>query len=153
MNKVFVWFNNLVIIPLLDIVVRVTVYIGWRGEKLPNQNVVAVRDIIIPLSSGGRRTTAQVLTYQGHNNDKNKKPLILYFPGGGGCIGSIRTSHYNLLRALVAKLECTVVAVDYRLAPSHVFPAGVNDCIETTEWTMETMEKNPEWLLQISLGR
>lgn len=53
-------------------------------------------------------------------------PVLLYFHGGGFTIGSVAT-HESLCRHLAHLAHCAVVAVDYRLAPEHVFPVAVND--------------------------
>jgi acetyl esterase len=56
-------------------------------------------------------------------------PLHVYYHGGGFILGSALSSEMNGLlsrRALDAK--CLVASVEYRLAPEHRFPAGVNDC-------------------------
>lgn len=55
-------------------------------------------------------------------------PALLYFHGGGYVSGSL-DSHRNLCRQLSHDLNCAVVAVDYRLAPEHKFPVGINDCL------------------------
>ena len=53
-------------------------------------------------------------------------PAILYFHGGGWTIGSLEG--YDLpCRFFCARSGCAVVAVDYRLAPEHRFPAALED--------------------------
>ncbi|RNL60377.1 alpha/beta hydrolase [Nocardioides marmoriginsengisoli] len=54
-------------------------------------------------------------------------PGILYLHGGGFCIGSIETEHGGAV-ALANALPAVVVSVDYRLAPEHPYPAGLEDC-------------------------
>jgi len=54
-------------------------------------------------------------------------PGILYLHGGGFCIGSIETEHAGAV-ALADAVGAVVVSVDYRLAPEHPYPAGVEDC-------------------------
>jgi acetyl esterase len=51
---------------------------------------------------------------------------IVYFHGGGGVIGSIRTSE-PVTRYLAARTRCTVASVDYRLGPEHKHPAAIED--------------------------
>ena len=52
--------------------------------------------------------------------------VVLYLHGGGYCTGSL-DSHRNLAGRLAIAAGCTVVTLDYRLAPEHPFPAAVND--------------------------
>jgi acetyl esterase len=54
---------------------------------------------------------------------------LVWFHGGGWVIGSLAT-HDVLCRELAAATDATVVAVDYRLAPEHRFPAAVDDAID-----------------------
>jgi len=54
-------------------------------------------------------------------------PGILYLHGGGFCIGSIETEHAGAV-GLTNAIQAVVVSVDYRLAPEHPYPAGLEDC-------------------------
>jgi acetyl esterase len=53
-------------------------------------------------------------------------PVLLFFHGGGFCIGDIDT-HDPVCRQLAAEARCAILAVDYRLAPEHRFPSAVDD--------------------------
>ena len=54
-------------------------------------------------------------------------PALAFFHGGGWCIGDLDT-HDPACRQLAAESGAAVLAVDYRLAPEHRFPAAVEDC-------------------------
>jgi acetyl esterase len=55
-------------------------------------------------------------------------PCILYLHGGGWVVGDL-DSHDFITAALAVDLGCVVIAVDYRLAPEHPFPAAFDDCV------------------------
>jgi acetyl esterase len=60
-------------------------------------------------------------------------PALIYIHGGGWVIGDL-DSHDKVCRGISAKTPCRVVAVDYRLAPEHPFPEGLNDVIAAVAW-------------------
>lgn len=58
---------------------------------------------------------------------------VLYAHGGGWVTGSL-DSHDTLCRSLVNRLAATLVAVDYRLAPEHAYPAALDDFDAAWRW-------------------
>lgn len=58
---------------------------------------------------------------------------LVYFHGGGWVIGSIET-HDGLCRMIANAAGCTVVSVEYRLAPEHKFPAATEDAYAAVAW-------------------
>src|SRR6201982_185041 len=60
-------------------------------------------------------------------------PLLVFFHGSGFVLCSLDT-HDGMCRNLCAGASCVVVSVDYRLAPEHKFPAGLDDCVFATRW-------------------
>ena len=67
-------------------------------------------------------------------------PCLVFFHGGGWVIGDLET-HDNVCRYLALHTRCVVVAVDYRLAPEHPFPAALDDCYVATCWVAANGEK------------
>jgi acetyl esterase len=61
-------------------------------------------------------------------------PCLLFLHGGGWVIGDL-DSHDGVCRRLANDAACCVVAVDYRRAPEHRFPAGVEDAAASLAWT------------------
>jgi acetyl esterase len=60
-------------------------------------------------------------------------PAVAYFHGGGWVQGDLET-HHGLCARLARHAGALVVAVDYRLAPEHKFPAAVDDCLAAYRW-------------------
>lgn len=60
-------------------------------------------------------------------------PVVVYFHGGGWFMGDLDT-HDVLCRKLALASASIVVAVDYRLAPEHPFPAAVDDAYAAVAW-------------------
>jgi acetyl esterase len=61
------------------------------------------------------------------------QPTLIFFHGGGFVIGSIDT-HDGLCRMFANLSGCSVISVEYRLAPEHKFPAAVEDAFAAASW-------------------
>jgi acetyl esterase len=60
-------------------------------------------------------------------------PLVVYLHGGGWTIGSL-DSHDRMCRRLADGSGAAVLAIDYRLAPEHPWPASVDDTVAALRW-------------------
>ena len=66
-------------------------------------------------------------------------PTLVYLHGGGWVSGTSKT-HTKLCMEFAAAGYLTV-NVDYRLAPEHPFPAGLDDCVFASKWTAENAKR------------
>jgi acetyl esterase/lipase len=69
-----------------------------------------------------------------HAAQNGQLPPFVFLHYGGGVIGDLETCHW-FCSLLAAQTKTVVVSVDYRLAPEHRFPAGLEDSIAAYEWT------------------
>lgn len=60
-------------------------------------------------------------------------PIVLFLHGGGWVLGDL-DSHDALCRHVAQAAGAAVIAVDYRLAPEHPFPAAVEDAMAALRW-------------------
>ena len=100
---------------------------------LPRAPLPVVRDLTLPGGIG------QPLAARLYANTASEQPALLYLHGGGFVLGGLET-HDSLCRQLALRSGCAVVALDYRLAPEHPFPAAVED----TWAAMEALIHHPE---------
>jgi acetyl esterase len=78
---------------------------------------------VIDTKVSGRAGSIPVRIYEPHDATPH---WIVYFHGGGGVIGSIRSSD-PVARLVAAQTGCTVASVEYRLGPEHPHPAAIDD--------------------------
>jgi len=67
-----------------------------------------------------------------------KLPVVVFYHGGGFCIGSLEGSIYQKLGNDLASKGMIVISANYRLAPENPFPAGVEDCHDVLKWVFTT---------------
>jgi acetyl esterase/lipase len=98
---------------------------------------VQARDQVIPGPDGG---DLPVRVYRAEAGpDPATRPLVLYFHGGGFVLGALRMGDW-MCGNVAAQVGAVVVSVDYRLAPSHPFPAAVEDCYAALAWAAASAE-------------
>jgi acetyl esterase/lipase len=86
----------------------------------------------------GELTDIPVRIYWPPANDEADEapPIVVFYHGGGFCLGDLET-HDPVARSHALGAEAIVVSVDYRLAPEHPFPAGVDDCWAALRWVAD----------------
>ncbi len=64
------------------------------------------------------------------------RPTVVYLHGGGWVMGDLDTYDHGC-RRIARDTDSVVLSVDYRLAPEHPFPAGVQDCVAAVIWAAD----------------
>jgi len=109
---------------------RVAYAAGRAVLQPPPDTVAEVRDVLIPGPAGP--LTLRLYRPAG-STYAHVLPGLLFLHGGGWVLGSL-DSHDGVCRRLANLASCEVVAVDYRLAPEHPFPAAVEDAAAALVW-------------------
>jgi acetyl esterase len=94
----------------------------------PAEELAVIRDLECPGPAGD----IKLRLYDAQQN-RGAGPVMVFFHGGGFVIGDLDT-HHNFCTTIAKHLDIPVVAVDYRLAPEHPFPAAPIDCEAATRW-------------------
>jgi acetyl esterase len=106
------------------------------------QPVGEVRDLRVPGGDGaiGARLFIPRSQVSGPTTgDGRPSPLLVYIHGGGMVYGDLDT-HDAACRFLAERSDVRVLSLDYRLAPEHPFPAGVEDVWAAYQWAAEHAE-------------
>ena len=86
-----------------------------------------------PPTRRGRENGSGNGTHVTHVTDTARKPLLVFFHGGGFVLGDLDT-HDEPCRMLAHHGDMHVLSVAYRLAPEHPFPAPVQDADAAVRW-------------------
>jgi acetyl esterase/lipase len=104
-------------------------YVTWLSRRL--EPLVEARR---PATLVGSETNAAVRArIHRPPNDSRQRAAFLWIHGGGYVIGH-PSQDDHFCQDLARKLDILVVAVRYRLAPEHPFPAGLHDCHDALVW-------------------
>jgi len=84
----------------------------------------------VAIEAGDRRIGARLYDRRAQ---RNESPIILFYHGGGFMVGDLDT-HEPFCTHLADQVDLPVLAVDYRLAPEHPFPAAAEDAEAAARW-------------------
>lgn len=93
----------------------------------------SVEDDGLLVNEGHIPGPAGAIPIRTYRRGEKNKGVILYYHGGGWVLGTLDDVD-PLARQIAAETGCTVVSVDYRLAPEHRFPAAVDDALAALNW-------------------
>lgn len=125
------FLNNPDAVPLhkmgLDIARSSMNVMGQLAEQ-PPRDLAIIRDLTCPGPAGDIP-----LRLYDPRESRDPGPAVVFFHGGGFVIGDLE-SHHSLCTEIAAELDLPLIAVDYRLAPEHPFPAAPDDCEAAARW-------------------
>ena len=117
---------------------------SWNVTQSPATDVASVRDCTI----SGQGGELPLRIYRGIGTLPDEVlPCMVFLHGGGWVIGNL-DSHDRLCRRLANAARICIVAVDYRLAPEHRFPAALDDSVTALQWVFDNVGD-----LQVAAGR
>ncbi len=117
--------------PTIGHVAAREIFVASRAILQPDPSPVAeVHD----LAATGPVGQIPLRLYRGIGTDtKSPQPTLIYYHGGGWVLGNL-DSHDGVCRDIANAAQCTVISVDYRLAPEAKFPAAAYDSVAAAQW-------------------
>lgn len=119
---------------------------AFPALEITRQNILELRAALADFASPGAEQLnllesketiptgdGEVDIYVYRKTDRAEQPAVLWIHGGGYILGS---GEDESAKGIAAHCDCTVLSVDYRLAPEHPFPAGPEDCYAALRWMM-----------------
>jgi acetyl esterase/lipase len=98
--------------------------------QMPRSDAIDIEDRAVPGPPGAPDVVVRIYRARAHDGIR---PALLWIHGGGYVLGSIEADDLRI-QQLAEAVECTVVSVEYRLAPEHPFPAALEDCYAALKW-------------------
>lgn len=118
--------------PLAD--ARNMMHASRHVADAPTGELAVIRDFEMPGPGGPIK-----LRLFDAREERGPGPLMVFYHGGGWVLGDIDT-HEPFCAEIARLMDLPVVSVDYRLAPEHPFPAGVEDAIAAARWLADGPE-------------
>jgi acetyl esterase len=117
--------------------------VGLLRESLDQRRRAAVADIdatgvsICEQTTSGESRPVRVRIYRGA---PSPTPTVIYCHAGAFVLGNLDTDHRQCVE-LARRGRCTVVSLDYRLAPEHPYPAALDDAVTVLKWVSANAEQ------------
>ena len=106
----------------------------FRRGRLVTQPDLPQIDRVKEYEANGPHGAIPVRFYRGAGTaDAGALPCLIYYHGGGWVLGDL-DSHDWICRKIANIAQCAVLAVDYRMAPEHIFPKAYDDALAAIAW-------------------
>ncbi|KAK7048299.1 Abhydrolase-3 domain-containing protein [Favolaschia claudopus] len=106
------------------------------APQLPKDTQYRLQDRQVEVENGGASILVRTLVPASSDGVENTYPLMVWLHGGGWTRGDVELDDYQL-RTTCVELRISIVNVDYRLAPEHPHPTGLNDSYAALKWAAE----------------
>jgi Esterase/lipase len=107
---------------------------SWDDFKGDVIEVGSVNNLVVKTS---KRDTPIRIYYP---KTEDIRPAFIWVHGGGFCLGSIEV-YDSICRTITNCVNCTVISIDYGLAPEHKFPEPIEECYQVTKWVFENAKE------------
>nr|CAB3476226.1 unnamed protein product [Digitaria exilis] len=95
------------------------------------------------------RPSSPVASAGGGGEGNTKLPVLVYFHGGGYCIGAYdQPMFHSICQRFASELPAVVLSVSYRLAPEHRLPAAIDDAATFFSWLRAQAVGAEPWLTE-----
>lgn len=103
-------------------------------ESMNQRRSAVVRDAAGVTIEHTTADTVPVRIYRGGN--ATPSPVVVYCHAGGFALGNLDTDHRQCIE-IASRAECSVISLEYRLAPEHPYPAALDDASTVLAWVAD----------------
>jgi len=104
---------------------------GAKKAKQSSPSSLQIDEQLVPTTNDNQ---PDVRVYIYRKPTSQTQAGLVWIHGGGYVVGSALDER---AKGIAEQLDCTVISVDYRLAPEHPFPAAIEDCHAALLWVVE----------------
>lgn len=124
-----------------------------NGDDSDLQQIRASRNQapVLPEDVKSQFLSPDICLFSPQKEANHKRPVMIYLHGGGWCFGSIN-SCARFCAAVAMEGDCLVAALNYRLAPTHPFPAPLDDIRDAIALIKENAEELGGDTTRIAVG-
>jgi acetyl esterase/lipase len=108
--------------------------LGIVRDSLNQRRAESSRDID-PIGVEFENREAHAIPVRIYRGGASPAPAVIYCHAGAFVLGNLDTDHRQCVE-FARRARCTVISVDYRLAPEHPFPAGLDDALAVLQWVV-----------------
>jgi len=108
---------------------------GSESDDLGRRSGVITRSSVVKSLHGPHQIPVRIY----ERPDRAATAGVLFIHGGAFALGDLDVEDIKAMR-LAVDCDCLVVSVDYRLAPEHPFPAGLDDCYDVLAWMADGVD-------------
>ncbi|KAJ7859869.1 Alpha/Beta hydrolase protein [Mycena leptocephala] len=115
-------------------------FLSSNSSSLHRNIIGPTFPMVLPLHSSSYSVEDFKIAVEGGEITVPEFPVLFWTHGGGFVAGDLELDDFPH-RILSVKYRISTVSVEYRLAPEHPFPIGLNDCYSALKWTVENAKR------------
>ena len=130
---------------------HIAVRSGYAATTSAFRHATGDLESVVDVEFPGPAGDIPIRIYRPQSEHTSPAPCFIFYHGGGWAVGDLDT-HDHMCRHLAHGSGVVVISVEYRLAPEHKFPAGLDDCVAAVHWVLDSAAELEIDPLRVAIG-